>query len=190
MFQPYPDDKKVRLPQYHPIIEYLATLWDTTDKKEELFNNINFTTIAAMCTEKTFPKGYEQLSTPDLTSFINDRIPQEQRWWLQQAALGVADVDDDAGTSGKSIRCFVLLTSSYHATDMADPDVVEDIPDPSGAHEDSSSDETGDNDDEYMDDSDPKPRQSARKSAKRPIVTSPPGQPPPQHPKVDYSVCH
>ena len=73
---------------------------------------------------------------------------------------------------------------------MADPDDMEDIPDPSGAHEDSSSDETNDDDDEDMDNCEPTPRQSARTSAKRPIVTSPPGQPPPQRPKVDYSVCH
>ena len=108
MFQPYPDDEKVRLPQYHPIIEYLATLWDTTDEKEELFNNINISTIAAMCAEKTFPKGYEHLSTPDLTPFINGRIPPEQRWWLQQAALGVVDADDDAGTLSKALdaSCF------------------------------------------------------------------------------------
>ena len=108
MFQPYPDDKKVQLPQYHPIIEYLATLWDTTDEKEELFNNLNFSTIAAICTQKNFPKGYEQLSTPDLTPFVNDWIPPEQRWWLQQAALGVTSADDDAGTSGKTLdaSCF------------------------------------------------------------------------------------
>ena len=108
MFQPYPNDKKVQLPQYHPIIEYLATLWDTTDEKEELFNNIDVSTITAMCAEKTFPKGYEQLSAPDLTPFIKDRIPQEQRWWLQQAALGVADADDDAGTLSKALdaSCF------------------------------------------------------------------------------------
>ena len=97
MFQPYPDDEKVRLPQYHPIIKYLATLWDTTNEKDQLFNNINLSTIAAMCMEKTFPKGYEELSTPDLTPFVNDRIPPRQRWWLQQAACGVADADDDAG---------------------------------------------------------------------------------------------
>ena len=82
----------------------------------------------------------------------------------------------------------MLLTSWYRTTEMAAPDDVEDIPDPSSAHEDSS-DETGDNY-KYMDDCEPMPHQSARASAKRPIVTSPPGQPPPQRPKVDYSVCH
>ena len=108
MFQPYPNDKKVQLPQYHPIIEYLATLWDTTDEKEELFNNIDVSMITAMCAEKTFPKGYEQLSTPDLTPFVNDRIPPEQRWWLQQAALGITSADNNVGTSGKMLdaSCF------------------------------------------------------------------------------------
>ena len=82
----------------------------------------------------------------------------------------------------------MLLTSWYCTTEMAAPDDVEDIPDPSSAHEDSS-DETGDND-KYMDDCEPMPHQSARASAKCLIVTSPPGQPPPQRPKVDYSVCY
>ena len=83
----------------------------------------------------------------------------------------------------------MLLTLSYHATDMAAPDAVEDIPKPSGTDE-NSPDEMGNDDDEYMDSCELTPYQSARTSSKHPIVTSPPGQPPPQRPKVDYSVCH
>ena len=76
---------------------------------------------------------------------------------------------------------------------MADPnaeEVAEDAPITPGARAESS-DEQGD--DEYMDDEEDMegnkttPRRSTRTSAKRPIVASPPGQPPTQRPKVDYS---
>lgn len=73
-------------------------------------------------------------------------------------------------------------------TDMAHPGIeymMEDAPKLPAEHADSQ-DEL--DDDEYMDDDEPAPRRSKRTSAKRPIVTSPPGQPPAQRPRVDWSV--
>ena len=75
---------------------------------------------------------------------------------------------------------------------MAEPNVegvAEDAPITPGARAESP-DEQGDDeymdDEEEIDDNEPTPHRSARTSAKRPIVASPPGQPPTQHLKVDY----
>ena len=69
-------------------------------------------------------------------------------------------------------------------------EVAEDAPITPGARAESP-DEQGDDeymdDEEKIDDNEPTLRRSARTSAKCPIVASPPGQPPTQRPKVDYS---
>ena len=76
---------------------------------------------------------------------------------------------------------------------MADPnaeEVAEDAPITPGVRAESP-DEQGDNkymdDEEEIDNNEPTPCRSARTSAKRPIVALPPGQPPTQRLKVDYS---
>ena len=81
MYNPYPHGVKV--PQFHPIIEYLATLWDNTLEKENFYDTINFKEIAAKCAEKPHPPGYDEFLKSDLTSFINNQVPPEQQWWLR-----------------------------------------------------------------------------------------------------------
>ena len=103
-------------------------------------------------------------------------------------ALGVVDGDGNAGTSSNMWQYIVMLT--YLFRDMADPNVkhvVEDAPNSSdGGVE--FPDKWSDGDNEYMDSGEPMLCWLARTSAKHAIITSPPGQPPTQHPRVDYSV--
>ena len=89
MFDPYPENATV--PMIHPIIGYLASLWDVTPNKNQFFDAIDLEDIAAACKAKEPLKNYEEFQLADLTSFVNDRICPEQRWWLQPAALGISD---------------------------------------------------------------------------------------------------
>lgn len=183
MYDPYPHG--VTVPHFHPLIEYLATLWDNTPEKENFYDAISFKEIAAKCAEKPHPPGYDEFSKSDLTSFVNGRVPPERRWWLRPDALGVVDGDGDAGTFSNMWQYIGYLCNAHICVDMADPNVehvVEDAPDSSDG-----GDERSGGDDEYMDDGGPTPRRSARTSAKRAIISSPPGQPPTQRSKIDYS---
>ena len=175
----------MQVPSYHPIISYLALLWDETPDKEQFYNSIRLEGIATKCKTATFLKGYDEFSQADLTGFIAQRIAPEDRWWLRPDALGEVETDGDAGTLHDLFR---YRCDANLFTDMAAPNdvgVAEDAPITPGARAESP-DEQG-NDEEEIDDNEPTPRRSARTSAKRPIVASPPGQPPTQRPKVDYS---
>ena len=180
----------MQVPHYHPIISYLALLWDEMPDKERFYSAIRLEDIATKCKEATFPKGYDEFAQADLTDFVVQRIAPEDRWWLRPDALGEVETDGDAGTLHDlfGYRCDANLF-----TDMAAPNdvgVAEDAPVTPGARAESP-DKQGDDeymdDEEEIDDNEPTLRRSARTSAKRPIVASPPGQPPTQCPKVDYS---
>ena len=96
MFAPYLEG--VQVPHYHPIISYLALLWDETPDKEQFYNSIRLKDIATKCKEATFLKEYNEFSQEDLTGFVAQQIAPEDRWWLRPDALGEVEMDGDAGT--------------------------------------------------------------------------------------------
>jgi hypothetical protein len=102
MYDPYPDG--VKLPLFHPIIGYLARLWDATMNKNEFYDAINLSEVAAKCGEAKTMKGYDEFKVPDLSPLVKSRIRPEHRWWLSPAALGMEGGDGDAGTSRTTLR--------------------------------------------------------------------------------------
>ena len=96
MFAPYLEG--VQVPHYHPIISYLALLWDEMPDKEQFYNSIRLKDIATKCKEATFLKEYNEFSQEDLTGFVAQQIAPEDRWWLRPDALGEVEMDGDAGT--------------------------------------------------------------------------------------------
>src|ERR1700744_668223 len=112
MYDPYPEG--VRLPLFHPIIGYLARLWDATVDKNEFYDAINLSEVAAKCGEAKRMKGYDEFKVPDLSPLVKDQIQPEHRWWLSPAALGMEGGDGDAGASHNTLSSLGIVVMLTH----------------------------------------------------------------------------
>ncbi|KAN0134639.1 hypothetical protein V8E53_007424 [Lactarius tabidus] len=95
-------------PQYHPLIKYLAELWEATSEKTQVFNDIQLRDIVWACEglAKQHPETMKLYTKANLTALVS-RIPAQNQWWLPPLPLPDPDAESDAdkGEEEEALDC-------------------------------------------------------------------------------------